>query len=193
MVSGFGYEPRWSPDSTQILFKRSEILPDLPTIYVVGLDGRPPRPLRPEVLGQFRSLQAAWHPDGRRVSIWGTDQHGAVRFLNVPLGHARRDGREDLAIGPGQPRGHHARKIRLGPIGQAHLLRGARPATAGMCGASRSIRRPSSWLTVLSVSRPEPERKRTSLFRPMATEFSSRHHRAEPDCGPFRWTAAPGA
>jgi Tol biopolymer transport system component/DNA-binding winged helix-turn-helix (wHTH) protein len=86
MVSGFGYEPHWSADSTHILFKRSEILPDLPTIYVVGLDGRPPRPLRPEVLGQFRSLQAAWHPDGRRVSVWGTDQHGAVRFLNVPLG-----------------------------------------------------------------------------------------------------------
>ncbi len=86
MVSGFGYEPRWSADSTLLLFKRSEILPDLPTIYVVGLDGRPPQPLRPEVLGQFRSLRAAWHPDGRRVSVWGTDQHGAVRFLNVPVG-----------------------------------------------------------------------------------------------------------
>jgi Tol biopolymer transport system component len=69
-----------------ILFKRSEILPDLPTIYVVGLDGRPPQPLRPDVLGQFSSLQAAWHPDGRRVSVWGSDRHGAVRFLNVPLG-----------------------------------------------------------------------------------------------------------
>lgn len=86
MVSGFGYEPHWSADSTHILFKRSEILPDLPTIHVVGLDGRPPLPLHPDVLGQFRSLHAAWHPDGRRVSVWGTDQRGAVRFLNVPLG-----------------------------------------------------------------------------------------------------------
>ena len=86
IVSGFGYEPRWSADSTLLLFKRSEILPDLPTIYVVGLGGRPPQPLRPEVLGQFRSLQAAWHPDGRRVSVWGTDQYGAVRFLNVLVG-----------------------------------------------------------------------------------------------------------
>jgi Tol biopolymer transport system component/DNA-binding winged helix-turn-helix (wHTH) protein len=85
LVSSFGYEPRWSPDSTQILFKRSVILPDLPTIYVVRLDGRPPRPLRPGLLGQFRSLQAAWYPDGRRVSIWGTDQRGEPRFLNVPL------------------------------------------------------------------------------------------------------------
>ena len=86
MVSGFGYEPRWSADSTLLVFKRSEILPDLPTIYVVGLNGRPPQPLRPEVLGQFRSLQAAWHPDGRRVSVWGTNHQGAVRFLNVPVG-----------------------------------------------------------------------------------------------------------
>jgi Tol biopolymer transport system component len=87
-VSSFGYEPRWSPDSTRILFKRSVVLPDLPTIYVVGFDGRPPQPVRPDVLAQFRSLQAAWHPDGRRVSIWGTDQHGEARFLNVPLNAA---------------------------------------------------------------------------------------------------------
>lgn len=84
-VSSFGYEPRWSPDSTRILFKRSVVLPDLPTIYVVGFDGRPPQPVRPDVVAQFRSLQAAWHPDGRRVSIWGTGQHGEARFLNVPL------------------------------------------------------------------------------------------------------------
>lgn len=85
MVAGFGYDPRWSPDSSQILFRRSIILPDLPTFYVAGLDGRPPQPVRPEVLAQFRSLQAAWHPDGRRVSIWGADQHGDVRFANVAV------------------------------------------------------------------------------------------------------------
>ena len=72
MISGFGYEPRWSPDGTLILFKRSVVLPDLPTIYVVGLDGKPPRPVRPDVLGEFSSLHAAWHPDGRRISIWGS-------------------------------------------------------------------------------------------------------------------------
>ena len=86
MIAGFGYEPRWSPDSARILFKRSMILPDLPTIYVVGLDGMPPQPLRREVLEQFRSLQAAWHPDGQRVSVWGTDQRDDWKFLNVPVG-----------------------------------------------------------------------------------------------------------
>ena len=37
VVATFGYEPRWSSDGTLILFKRSAVLPDLPTIYVVGL------------------------------------------------------------------------------------------------------------------------------------------------------------
>ena len=85
LVAAFGYEPRWSPDSAQILFKGSVILPDLPTIHVVSLDGRPPQPLRPEILARFKSLQAAWHPDGLRVSIWGTDRDGETRFLNVPV------------------------------------------------------------------------------------------------------------
>jgi Tol biopolymer transport system component len=83
-VSPFGYEPHWSTDGTLILFKRSVVLPALPTIYVVGLDGKPPRPVRPDVLGQFSSLQAAWHPDGRRISIWGIIR-GEVKFLTVPL------------------------------------------------------------------------------------------------------------
>jgi hypothetical protein len=63
----------------------TSILPDLPTVFVVGFDGRPPQPLRPDVLAQFRSLQAAWYPGGVRVSIWGTDQHGDMKFLNVPM------------------------------------------------------------------------------------------------------------
>lgn len=85
MISSFGYEPSWSPDSTHILFKRSDVLPDLPTIYVVGLDGKPPQPVRPDVLGQFFSLHAAWHPDGRHMSIWGSMRRGGMTFLTVPL------------------------------------------------------------------------------------------------------------
>ena len=86
IVSNFGYEPHWSPDGTLILFKRSAVLPALPTIYVVGLDGKPPRPVRPDVLGQFNSLHAAWHPDRRRISVWGTiGKTDGARFLTVPL------------------------------------------------------------------------------------------------------------
>ena len=85
IVSSFGYEPRWSPDGTLLLFKRSAVLPDLPTIYVVGLDGKPPRPVRADVLGQFKSLHAAWHPGSRRISVWGTSGARDTRFLTVPL------------------------------------------------------------------------------------------------------------
>lgn len=85
LVSPFGYDPVWSPDGTRILFKRSVVLPDLPTIYVVGLDGKPPRPVRPDVFGQFSALHAAWHPDGLRISIWGTVGKGQAQFLTVPL------------------------------------------------------------------------------------------------------------
>jgi Tol biopolymer transport system component/DNA-binding winged helix-turn-helix (wHTH) protein len=85
IISSFGYEPSWSPDSTRIIFKRSDVLPDLPTVYVVGLDGKPPQPVRPDVLGQFFSLHAAWHPDGGHVSIWGSMRRGGMTFLTVPL------------------------------------------------------------------------------------------------------------
>jgi Tol biopolymer transport system component/DNA-binding winged helix-turn-helix (wHTH) protein len=85
MISSFGYEPRWSPDSNWILFTRSLILPGLPALYVVGLDAKPPQPVRPEVLGQFSALHAAWYPDGRRVSIWGTVDGSEMRFVHVPI------------------------------------------------------------------------------------------------------------
>ena len=102
MVSTFGYEPLWSPDGTLILFKRSAVLPDLPTIYVVGLDGKPPRPVRPDVLGQFRSLHAAWHPDGRRDFHLGNDRQ---RRGEIPDGATRcrqRHHTRDIGARPGR-------------------------------------------------------------------------------------------
>jgi Tol biopolymer transport system component len=83
-ISAFGYEPKWSPDGSLVLFKRSTVLPNLPAFYVVGLDGRPPRAVRPEVLAAFGGAQVAWHPDGRRMSVWATTDQGMV-FLTVPI------------------------------------------------------------------------------------------------------------
>ena len=75
-ISSFGYDPRWSPDSSQILFQKNfQFTFFSDRFYVVGLDGFPPR----EVLSDFVSnqdlmaLSAAWHPDGKRISIWGWD------------------------------------------------------------------------------------------------------------------------
>jgi Tol biopolymer transport system component len=90
----FGYEPRWSPDGSSFCSAKCDS--DLPTFYVVGLDGMPPRPVRPDVLGRFSSLHAAWHPDGGRIPSGGRTARGEV--LNVPLdagGH-----RPDVAAGP---------------------------------------------------------------------------------------------
>ncbi len=38
------------------------------------------------MLGEFSALHAAWHPDGRRISIWGRrGKKDDLRFLTVPL------------------------------------------------------------------------------------------------------------
>jgi Tol biopolymer transport system component/DNA-binding winged helix-turn-helix (wHTH) protein len=84
LVSSFGYEPQWAPDGTHILFKRSAVLPDLPAIYAVGLDGRPARPVRADVIGQFTAVHVAWYPDSERISVWGATTKG-MRFVTVPL------------------------------------------------------------------------------------------------------------
>ena len=104
IVSTFGYEPVWSPDGTHILFKRSAVLPDLPAIYIVGLDGKPPRAVRPDVLGQFSSLHAAWHPDGRRISVWGTIGQSDATISKCSGRCRPGDYTVDVSAGPAGPR-----------------------------------------------------------------------------------------
>ena len=87
-VSSFGYRPRWSSDGKQILFYSSLLRynsMEIPKVYVVGLDGRPPREVLAGFLTEFISLQVAWHPDGQRVSLWGNHREQGWSFWTMRL------------------------------------------------------------------------------------------------------------
>jgi Tol biopolymer transport system component/DNA-binding winged helix-turn-helix (wHTH) protein len=84
-IASFGYYPRWSPDSSQILFQTTQFALKN-RLYVVNLEGATPR----EVLTQFATDRhvsvgsAAWHPDGKRVSALINSDSIPV-FWTVPI------------------------------------------------------------------------------------------------------------
>lgn len=87
-VASFGYRPRWSPDGAQILFYSSILrtnTAEIPRLYVVRLDGNPPREALTDFLAQFKSFRANWRPDGKHISIWGNHQKEGAGFWTVPL------------------------------------------------------------------------------------------------------------
>src|SRR5262249_19581779 len=87
-LAAFGYHPRWSPNGSHILFRTVQFL-GVNRFYVVSLDGSQPQ----EVLKEFTSpgspmaLEANWHPDGKRISMWvdGANPGPAPDFWTVPL------------------------------------------------------------------------------------------------------------
>jgi len=90
-ISFFGYFPRWSPDSSRILFQTgSDLIGGY--LYAVGLDGKQPRPVLTD-LGENRiPMFATWHPDGKRITTWifdGTTLVGTgspiPSFLTEPI------------------------------------------------------------------------------------------------------------
>src|SRR5262245_54419543 len=89
-IAYYGYWPRWSRDGSQILFSSSALqyIGGAPRLYVVGLDGSPPR----EVLAEFLSEISyggmggfAWRPDGQRISIWAKHKQLGHGFWTLPL------------------------------------------------------------------------------------------------------------
>jgi Tol biopolymer transport system component len=86
-IASFGYYPRWSPDSSQILFQTNQNS-DMNRFDVVGLDGSPPREVSTEFFAKHPFLStksAAWHPDGKRVSFWVWGLGSIPAFWTVPI------------------------------------------------------------------------------------------------------------
>jgi Tol biopolymer transport system component/DNA-binding winged helix-turn-helix (wHTH) protein len=68
-LASFGYYPRWSPDSSQILFQTIRFGVNC-EFYIVGLDGNLPRAVQTDLTDRIMTMSAAWHPDGKRISVW---------------------------------------------------------------------------------------------------------------------------
>ena len=69
-VTSFGYYPHWSPEGQQILFQTSTLRNTGCKFYLVGLEGNTPREVLAELTTRMVTRSAAWHPDGKRVSVW---------------------------------------------------------------------------------------------------------------------------
>jgi Tol biopolymer transport system component len=58
-------------------------------MYTVGLDGQAPRQVLADLLAQFTTFTTAWHPDSRRISIWGIHVTDGPSFWTAPLAGGR--------------------------------------------------------------------------------------------------------
>jgi Tol biopolymer transport system component len=85
-VAAFGYYPRWSPDSSRILFRTTRFI-EVNRFYVVNLNGDQPREVLNQFLGQFQqpALAAAWHPDGKRASVLFGKLGGGLGLWTGPV------------------------------------------------------------------------------------------------------------
>ncbi len=88
-LTTFGSLPQWTPDGSQLLFVVRPVVQNasrvVPPVYLVGLDGLPPKRILEDVLAKFRSIgPIALHPDGKRITFpGGTATEGG--FWTVPL------------------------------------------------------------------------------------------------------------
>ena len=83
-ITTFGYYPHWSPDSSQVLFQTSQY--NVPSsFYVVKLDGSHPNEVLRELTAQMWVIAAAWHPDGKRISVCVSRAPGVLTFWTAPV------------------------------------------------------------------------------------------------------------
>jgi Tol biopolymer transport system component/DNA-binding winged helix-turn-helix (wHTH) protein len=84
-IASFGYHPHWSPDSSLILFQtvHSEVRN---RFYLAGVDGIPPREILKDLaVNETMRMSAAWHPDGKRVSVWSSSPQPGPSFSTAPI------------------------------------------------------------------------------------------------------------
>lgn len=87
-ISSFGYFPRWSPDGSQILFRNHlNVIGIHDRFYVVDLRGDEPREVLADLIPQqdYHTDSAAWHPDGKRISLLLWSPAPSPTFLTAPL------------------------------------------------------------------------------------------------------------
>ena len=86
-IASFGYYPHWSPDSSLILFQPAYGLMGK-NLFVVGLNGDPPREVMTDHPPNIVAIFSAWHPDGKRITTWIFDvTKDLVTGSRSPLPH----------------------------------------------------------------------------------------------------------
>lgn len=86
-IASFGFYPRWSPDSSQLLFKSMWGSGSYVHFFIAQLDGSPAREVSPASLGQkgLTASSVAWYPDGKEITFWVPDSSPIPSFWTVPI------------------------------------------------------------------------------------------------------------
>jgi Tol biopolymer transport system component/DNA-binding winged helix-turn-helix (wHTH) protein len=86
-ISSFGYYPRWSPDSTRVLIQPTSF-PSFKSLYVVDIAEGYPHAVLADFFARHVNLSgrsAAWHPDGKRISICAEEPDSRFAIWTLPL------------------------------------------------------------------------------------------------------------
>ena len=82
-LTNFGYRPQYSPRGETILFSSSNTVRS--KLYVADSQGGQLRQVLAQFLDEFASYRAAWHPDGGRISVYGSHRREGPSFWTVSL------------------------------------------------------------------------------------------------------------